>query len=407
MTGDSTVGSLLNGEQSEEFMDTFKKVAVVLSTVGQHALPLVSPFGGRLGAPLTAIAGTALGAMAIACAESAMDETVLSLSSARKVAAGAMERAILAEASLQADLNMEDNAVNKKIRSDMENTYTNLAPDVKYIAPKLVPGLLNSASRINVKKNFWNQEEKQFCRPPPKPLTINGEESSIESNDFVDGMMQPTRPLEGEEAFFDCFGDMLQTAFQVEKPLLHEGTNAGLAILSKALADSNTDTESSIDSNETEAAELLAKRAIMGEAALQAVMKLTKAELTPLYLVNDDGYILEEGFFDFVKTAAQKIGTVITDITPFVINTAVPVVIGALSKPATESAITKPLLNTFQPTLRTRRSILSMVNDGTLQSPYEVATLQSRAEQLSTHGDTIQVLRSVDSNEDLPVFQEL
>ncbi|KAI0444258.1 trypsin-like serine protease [Xylaria telfairii] len=406
-TGDSTTERVLNGEQPEGFIDTFKKVAVVLSTVGQHALPLVSPFGGRLGGPLTAIAGTALGAMANACTESATDGTVSSLISTKEVAAGTMERAILAEASFQAVLNMEDNATNKKIRSDMENTYTNLAPNVKYIAPKLVPGLLNSASRINVMRNFRKQEEKCSRRPPPKPLTINGEESSIESNDFVDGMMQPTRPLEGEEAFFDSFGDMLQTAFQVGKPLLHETAKAGLAVLSNVLEESSTETESSIDSNEAEAAELLAKRAIMGEAALQAVMKLSKAELDQLYLVDDDGYTHEEGFFDFVKTTAQKIGTVIKDVTPFVVNTVVPVVIGALSKPATESAYTKPLLSAFQPTLRTKRSILSMVNDGTLQSPYEVAALQSRVEQSSTYSDAIQVLRSVDSNEDLPVFQEL
>ncbi|KAI0470369.1 trypsin-like serine protease [Xylaria cf. heliscus] len=400
-----------NGEQTEGFLDTFKKVAHVLGTVGQHALPLVAPFGGPLGGPLTAVAGAALGAMANACAESALDGTVTPLASTEKVATGTMERAILAEASLQAVLKMERNAVSNKILNQMETTYTNFAPNVKYIAPKLVPALLDSASKINAKKNFMQQEEEISRRYPPRPFNGNWTESSFGSNDFVDGMMQPTRPLEGEEAFFDGLGHMLKTAFQVGKPLLREGAKAGLSLLSKALAESSFDAESSVDSNEAQAAELVAKRAIMGEAALQAVMKLNKAELAQLNLVNDHGDIHEEGFFDFVKTAAQKIGSAVKDAAPFVVHTVVPVVLGALSKPATESAYLKPLSNGFQTTLRKKRSILDMVNDGTLKvsapSPYECGACHDRANEPSMQGSTIPMLHHVDSNEDLPVFQEL
>ncbi|KAI0456466.1 trypsin-like serine protease [Xylaria acuta] len=410
-TGLITVERPPNGEQTEGFFDVFKKVAGIVGNVGQHALPLVSPLLGPAGGPVSAIAGAALGALANACAESAMDGTMAPLNNTERVATGTMERAILAEASLQAVLKMEDNAVTNKIMNNMERTYTSLAPNVKYIAPKLAPGLLSSVSKFNVKKSFWQQEEELSRRHSPRPLNGNWTESSFGSNDFVDCMMQPTRPLEGEEAFFDGFGSMMKTAFQVGKPLLREGAKVGLTLLSKALAESSFDAESSVDDNEAKAAELVAKRAIMGEAALQAVMKLDRAELAQLNLVNDHGDIHEEGFFDFVKTAAQKIGSVAKDAAPFVLNTVVPVVLGALAKPATESAYMKPFPNGFQTTLRKKKSILSMVNDGTLKvsapSPHEVAAPHSRAKQLSTQGGTIPVLRPVDSNEDLPVFQEL
>ncbi|KAI1749459.1 trypsin-like serine protease [Xylaria castorea] len=405
------VEKLPKEEQAEGFFDVFKKVAGIIGTVGQHALPFVSPLLGPAGGPVSAIAGAALGALANACAESAMDGKVAPLINTERAATGAMERAVLAEASLQAILKMENNAVTNKIINSMERTYTNLAPNVKTISRKLAPALLSSVPKINVKKSSWQQEEGLSRRQAPRPLNGNWTESSFGSNDFVTGMMQPTRPLEGEEAFFDGFGNMLQTAFQFGKPLLREGAKAGLSLLSKVLAESSFDAESSVDGDQAQAAELVAKRAIMAEAALQAVMKLNKAELNQLSIVNDNGDMHEEGFFDFVKTAAQKIGSMVKDATPFVLNTVVPVVLGALSKPATESAYLKPSPNGFQTTLRKKKSILSMVNDGTLKvsapSPREITAPHSRAQQPSAQGGIMPVLRSVDSNEDLPVFQEL
>ncbi|KAI0546553.1 trypsin-like serine protease [Xylaria curta] len=410
-TGFITVERSSQEEQAEGFLDVLKKVGSVASTIGQHALPFISPLLGPVGGPVSAIAGAALGTLANACAESAMDGTVAPLNNTGRAATGAVERAVLAEASLQAVLKMENNDVTKKIINNMQKTYTNLAPNVKHIAPKLAPGLLSSVSKINTKKSFLQHEEGLSRRQARRPLGGDWTESSFDSNDFVTGMMQPTRPLEGEEAFFDVFGSMLQTAFQIGKPLLREGAKAGLGLLSKALAESSFDTESSIDSNETQAAELVAKRAIMAEAALQSVMKLNKSELAQIELVNDHGDTHEEGFFDFVKTAAQGIGSVVKVAAPFVLNNVVPVVLGALSKPATESAYLKPSPSGFQTTLRKKTSILSMVNDGTLKvsapSPHVIIASHSPARQPSTRRGTLPALRSVDSNEDLPVFQEL
>ncbi|TRX90054.1 hypothetical protein FHL15_008973 [Xylaria flabelliformis] len=410
-TGFITVEKSSEDEQAEGFIDVLKKVGSIAGTFGQHALPFISPLLGPVGGPVSAIAGAALGTLANACAESAMDGGVAPLNNTGRAATGAMERAVLAEASLQAVLKMDNNDVTKKIITNMERTYTNLAPNVKHIAPKLAPGLLSSVSKINTKKSFFQQEEELSRRQARRPLKGDWTESSFGSNDFVTGMMQPTRPLEGEEAFFDIFGSVLQAAFQIGKPLLREGAKAGLGLLSKALAESSLDTESSLDNNEAQAAELVAKRAIMAEAALQSVMKLNKSELAQIELVNDHGDMHEEGFFDFVKTAAQGIGCAVKAAAPFVLNNVVPVVLGALAKPATESAYLKPSPSGFQTTLRKKTSILSMVNDGTLKvsatSPHEIVAPHNRSHQPSAQRATIPALRSVDSNEDLPVFQEL
>ncbi|KAI0409509.1 trypsin-like serine protease [Xylaria palmicola] len=360
----------INGEPAEGFLDTLKGVGQVLTNIGSQTSPFVSPLLGPLGGPMSAIAGAALGAMANACAESAMDGTASPLISTEKSAVGTTERAILAEASLQAVLKMEHNAVATMILNDMEKTYTSLAPNVKYIAPKLVPGLLNSAYRITVDKTFIQKEQQLYRTLPQRTLNGNWAESSSSSNDFVDSITQPSRATNGEESFFIDFRNILDTALQfgAPLPLLREGAKVGLGLLGRALAESSFDAESGVDNDEARAAELVAKRALVGEAALQAVMKLNKAELAHLKLVNEHGDVQEEGFVDFVRSAAQKLGAVVRDTAPSVIKAVVPIVTAALAKPATEPAYSQLSPVTFTTTLRKSRSVLDLVNDGTLKA---------------------------------------
>ncbi|RWA12633.1 hypothetical protein EKO27_g2454 [Xylaria grammica] len=391
-----------SSSQSDEFLDTLKSVGSVVAAVGKRAVPFVSPLFGPAGSAVSAIAGAALGTMANACTESATE----GISTASAVE-GTAERAVLAEASLQAVLKMERSPITDKILSHMELTYTGLAPNVKYIAPKLAPGLLSSAYKITVDRNFIQKEQTPRRLLPARPFKGNWAESSFGSNDFVEGMMQPTRPLEGEESFFDDLNRALNTALQIKKTLLNEKTKSGLLRLNKALAESSFDAESSIDNHDAQAAELVAKRAIMGEAALQAVMTLNKAELADLQLVNDQGDFHEEGFFDFVKTAVQKVHTVVKEQVIPLAKTIVPIVLDAVGgskststsapapAPVAASGYNKPSLPAPKQTVRRHRSVHSLVNDGTLK-------VSARP-----RNGPVPVLRRVDSNKDLPVFQEL
>ncbi|KAI0910811.1 trypsin-like cysteine/serine peptidase domain-containing protein [Ustulina deusta] len=392
----SSLEKSFDGNQAEGFLDDFKRVGSVVASIGKRTVPFVSPLFGPAGGAVSAIAGAALGAMANVCTESAMEGM-----STEKAVQGTAERAILAEASLQAVLKMARSPVTDKILGHMQITYTNLAPNVKYIAPKLAPGLLSSAYKITIDKNFIQKEKEVRRLLPARALKGNWAESSFGSNDFVDCMMQPTRPLEGEEAFFDQYINDMATALQATKNLLREETKSGLQRLSKILAESSFDAESSLDNHDAQAAELVVKRAVMAEAALQAVMKLNKSELNELQLVTDQGDVHEEGFIDFVKTVGQKIGSVVKDNIVPLTKTIVPLVRDALAKPNPASAsatATKPShvkLPSAVPkqTVRRHRSVLSLVNDGTLK--------------VSTRPQDEPVLRRVDSNEDLPVFQEL
>ncbi|KAI0817091.1 trypsin-like cysteine/serine peptidase domain-containing protein [Xylaria sp. FL0064] len=397
----SSAEKSIDGDQAEGFIDALKSVGNVVAPVGKRMVQFVSPLFGPAGGVVSAVAGAALGAVANACAESAMEGM-----DTEKLIQGTAERAILAEASLQAVLKMARSPVTDKILSHMEIIYTKQAPNVKYIAPKLAPGLLSSAYKITVDKDFIQKEHATRRLLPARPLKGNWAESSLNSNDFVECMMQPTRPLEGEEAFFDQYSNDLVVALQTKDILLREAAKAGLLRLNKALAESSFDAESSLDSQDTQAAELVAKRAIMAEAALQAVMKLNKSEISEVQLVNDQNGVHEEGFIDFVKAAGQKIGSYVKANAIPLAKRIIPLVRDALApKPdptsastSSSAAATKTARGKLAPaapvqTLRKHRSVLSLVNDGTLK--------------VSPRPQDTSLLRRVDSNEDLPVFQEL
>ena len=67
-----------------------------------------------------------------------------------------------------------------------------------------------------------------------------------------------------------------------------------------------------------EAFDIISKRAIVGQAALQAVMKMEPEELNA------------EGFFDTMKTAMQKIGSTVMTHAPKVIKAVPPIVQGLM-----------------------------------------------------------------------------
>ena len=67
-----------------------------------------------------------------------------------------------------------------------------------------------------------------------------------------------------------------------------------------------------------EAFEIISKRAVMGEAALQAVMKMEPEELNA------------EGFFDTMKTAMQKIGSTVMNNAPKIIKAVPPIFQGLM-----------------------------------------------------------------------------
>ncbi|KAK3934471.1 hypothetical protein QBC46DRAFT_454165 [Diplogelasinospora grovesii] len=383
--------------EAESFFSVPKLVGSLASRVGKAALPIASPLLGPLGVPISAVAGAALNAVSTACAESAYDGGSSSSSSSSstttagasgllaKASQGTAERAVVAEAALQAVLSMDGQTeLSQKILGDMAQIYKTMARDVKLIAPKLTQGLLSGAYRMAVDKH-----QPRGLASGRSPLKLpSGAESAAESADggpeseFVAAMLASTRVVEGEEAFFDFLGPLIHDGLRVAKPLLREGAKVGFGLLNRALAGSAV-AESSFDDPDIKAAELVTKRAIVAESALQAVMKLRQQELNAVKIPGEGEGGQEEAFFNFVKSAAQKIGAVVKETAPAVIKAVLPIVVDAVTKKQPGNAPAVSGQNTLTSTISSskngynasnrngglgHRSVLSVVNAGGYQN---------------------------------------
>ena len=344
------------GEEEEGFFDVFRDVSRFVA----GALPTVAPFLGPIGGPIAAVAGTAINALA-GRAESAFDDP-------EAATRGITDRAVLAEAALQTVLKMEHGPVLEKVVGDMKKTYTVHAPNIKLIAPKIAPTLFDAAQTINAGGQYNYKNAGPRATLPPRRIQTDGSESAFGTSDFAAGLLQrEARPLVGEEGFFDGLSTIINTGLRIAKPLLREGAKVGLGLLSNALGAESAWDQPTVPAEHIKAAELVSKRAILGEAALQALDKLNKRELTEVRLSHDAHgnpavNSSEEGFFDNFLSVVQKIGTVAKAAAPHVLKAVVPIVTTVLSKKSgAESLLALPRAN-----LRKKPSLAEMLTDGSL-----------------------------------------
>jgi hypothetical protein len=318
-------------EGEEGFFDALKSVVGVVARVGKVALPIASPLLGPLGGPLSAVAGAALSAVANAAGA---ESTTVSIPQATQ---GATERAVLAEATLQSVLRIQDPELTEKLLRDMQVTYSELAPHVTNLAPKMTPLLKDSALRIAVTQDYMRKSEnvKLSAR-----RGIRNETESVSAVDaiqapFVEGLLEATRPVDGEEGFFDGLGSFIGKAVTKAAPFALKGAKIGLQLLNNALAPSGEESVSQTqpeDKDDLVAATLLTKRAVIAEAALRAVMKLDKNDFDRASQSQTESLFGPEGFFDGIKSMVQVIGSAVSKAAPKVISTLLPIAADALGK---------------------------------------------------------------------------
>lgn len=329
--GTATLSLPYHDTASEEgFLDVLKSVVGVVSRVGSVALPIASPLLGPLGGPLSAVAGAALSAAAKAAgAESAVIGV-------QQTTEGVMERAVLAESILQSVLNIDDPELSQKLLQDMQVTYSELAPHITNLAPKLTPLLKDSALRIAVNQDYMRKSDSvKLGRPRP----IGNDAESVSANGatqspFVEQLLGATRPVDGEEGFFNKLGSFIGKAVSTASPFLLQGSKIGLQLLNEALA---TSAESALqtqpeDKDDLAATKLLTQRAIMAEAALRAVMKLDRGDLERASSTQAESKFGAEGFFDNIKSMVQVIGSAVSKTAPKVISTILPIASQVLAK---------------------------------------------------------------------------
>lgn len=404
--------------QEESFIDVFKKIGSVVSSVGQVVAPTVATaLLGPAGAPVAAIAHAALGALGNAC-ESTLD------TDSSKVMEGAPERGALADSALQTVVKLHKHDPNhpvlRKLRADMAQSYGQVAPAIPKLAEHLKPALIKSAAIVGhtdyIAKNKAPRStggQRQSIRS-----TIVGAESAGGSSAFEECILGDTKVVNGEEAFFENVGNFFSKGFQVAKPILRASAVAGLNAIATRLAASGKQ-ESALDgsesSEESQAAKLVVQRAVMGESALQALRKLDSGELNSLTVPSEGESAQEESIGDFFKTAVQKIGGVVKAAAPIVINNVLPAVIKAVQGSGQESAP-----ESIRSGLSAPQSLIRKPSQITLYDQHQGSALNnsflSVSALLPSHGsmtaDHVHEAREsaplhrCDSNEDLPVYHE-
>ncbi|KAF4950278.1 hypothetical protein FSARC_13253 [Fusarium sarcochroum] len=224
---------------------------------------------------------------------------------------GVSERALLAEASLQAILAIEQSAELDEIISIMKQNWTANAHQVDQAAYLLAPYLAEAARQIVEYHQEDNIEQSSVSKKlKRRNLAIRSFPGSETAKDFVKGLFGPTLPLVGCEEVFSSLGPVLRAAVSaVEQQIVSQtGKTAIEERVPKLLAKYQGAAGSTAD---IEATRVLLQRAIMADAAYQALEGLPQTKLSVLKLIPLDSQTLDnENIFDFLKRVIQRVGPV-------------------------------------------------------------------------------------------------
>ncbi|KAF5636031.1 glutamyl endopeptidase [Fusarium sp. NRRL 52700] len=274
----------------ESFFDNLKSVA----NVGRNGFSFASPFLGPIGGHLSAVVGTLLGSLT----ESALSQ------SSETVANGPAERAVLAEAALQAILASEHDENVIEVISKMGHFWKGGAPKAQVLAPDINTILGQCSVELSDQVASKTEYSKRPHFRDRHRLEVDITESAAMNDGaaFIQGILGPTRQLEGGRDISEWLGRVLITAVSESKPLT-----------SKSAAFSRIESmETSTSSANEDATRVLIKRAILADAALQAVMSLPRERLDRFRPANGDGD--DATIFDFMKDKVQILGPNALDI---------------------------------------------------------------------------------------------
>ena len=363
----------LSESEEEGFMDCLRKAASIgapfLGKVLNTALPMAL---GPIGGPVGALAGFALNA-AGKLAESADAE---SATDGQDLHEGSMERAIMAEAALSTIQSMELHPeLEESIFSDMKETVMKALPVIRKAAPHVMGAMMEPALRIALDSLHKHNQKagagaESFEGSGPKPfrptLAYSGaidQPADRHAEAFLDYLhtamnqsaQESTMDGESEEAFMDIIKAGIRFA---GKGVLTVAQH-GLPILVDALANQHGaeafEADSSSTTSQAFSADALANRALVAEAALQAVMKLPPQQLQ------------EEGFFDFISDAVKTIAPIAMKMAPVVAGAINPTVgklvggfLGQESATVGESAPRNRRRLAAPPKLTQRKSLASL-----------------------------------------------
>ncbi|KAM0228232.1 hypothetical protein ACHAPO_010880 [Fusarium lateritium] len=326
----------------EGFLDVFKTIA----NVGSKIIPLASPFLG----PVGGILGPAVGGLLGSLAESEFSDNPDIKTD------GTAERALLAEAALQAVLASEHTEGLTEVVGKMERIWRVDAPKVDYLAPVVAPIVAECGQSFIRERQqpVKTRSVKNLQSQPRRSLGFDLSESTVSGEEaaFIQGLMGPTRQVAGEEGMFDWLGPVLNAGAKLAKPLASQAASAALSgisgLIKKSLGAESTVAD--VSPEHEEATKILLKRAVMADTALQALMTLPSDQLEKLKPINPETGEAE-GIFDFIKDTVQKLGPIALDTAkqvaktylPRLIDTATQKVSSRLGLPTESSGPTRSL----------------------------------------------------------------
>jgi hypothetical protein len=281
---------------TESFLDVLKAVASMGKSNSQTVLTTGSPFSGPIGVPITAVAGTVLGALSKAWNADRPVEHI-----GVQYAESACH-AIMAEAALQAVLSMDASLAQEYgVFQKLQDAHKMNQNIVISIASALGPAIIEPALRLAVFHTgpVDDQTEPQFpcifAGPrPPSPPTANAAQLAQELRKFAAARGEP-------EQFLHFIDEILSAVRTAGSPDL---TSFGPRLNKLPYAGKAANYTSSLHPH----FKTIFHRAIFGDAALQAVIDLS-SEVR-----------LQEGLHQSIIDTVKKIGSDIMQILPIVIS---------------------------------------------------------------------------------------
>ncbi|MCJ1462447.1 hypothetical protein MMC07_001048 [Pseudocyphellaria aurata] len=333
--GWSQHGSNLNNDLSRDDVDVdffqILKVGIrlsdpILSNILQVHQPMVL---GSVGSPVGALAGAILSAAGKLATQSS--------SFAHEFRQGLdydgiMERAILGEAAFCAVMSMKRRRLEELgVFSEMAKVVKLIAPATKKIAPFIMHTLTEPALRIALHA-LHNDADSHGA----KSTIVNGSKSSFaqqtwpfsgtldpDSENFFKRLWASCGNSGGSESSYDGVGKTVLVGFYNAGPILTTAAYEGLQTLATRLPDDASEGESIPGHHPFIVG--LSERAMLGEAALQALMKVPKQRL-------------DEGAFDIMARSVARIGQIVLQPAHGLIEDIESVVKGVVKDRSTRSA---------------------------------------------------------------------
>ncbi|KAJ4293978.1 hypothetical protein N0V90_007667 [Kalmusia sp. IMI 367209] len=340
-----------NGHSIDEegFLDIFKSAIKIGG-------PILSAVGGPIGG-LASVALSAAGNVAHAFgAEGALD-----MPNQQVAPEGTVERAIVAEAALRALLEMDHQTLEEEgFLDDIKSVVLKVAPVVRQAAPKILevvgPAALQLA--IGALKRPTNAAEGGFEFDLPKKQTVHLLDLPNTGTDaFVARLTAATEAdaegfLDGLGGFFKSAGSFVGKAIKTAGPVLVDVAAAGLPRLLGGAESGVADP----DPSPMKAMDGVWQRAVVAEAALQAVLKAPQDVLE------------EEGFFGDLAKHIKNVAPLVIKHAPSVIAAVKPIVKNLSGHQESSLVIERP--RTPLRTLRKARSGAQLRNSSQLRSSY-------------------------------------